>query len=306
MTVVRVKTTSGWLDVTRAGPQGVQGVGGPAGPPGGTDYGYKGQIAPDASISAAAPLDQWAPLTTPYTPLTWGPAGAFTLNSDVGGAPGSVTIRDPGLYLVVAQVNSYATWASASKLWLALFRGTSAGLAPPSGSRIATDYDDVAAGSVLSRIVTTVDYFNSNDRLWVAYYGVANAGTIYCTQLRIVRVAPGALLSKAMRTGFSWAVSGPLTAGMVIPSFFVPVAAGQASNLLGVRAKIASGTSVVAQLARNGANVGTAPTITTTKATTTFGTPVALTDGDEVGIALSSPVANPANLSLTAIMEHFI
>ena len=111
---------------------------------------------------------------------------------------------------------------------------------------------------------------------------------------------------RTMRTGQSYVVGGALTAGMVIPPFFVPVmGVGQTTKVIGARHKIASGTSIVAQLTRNGANIGSAITVAVAKATASF-TPVTIADGDEIGIVLSSPVGTPMSLSLTVIFEHTV
>jgi hypothetical protein len=107
-----------------------------------------------------------------------------------------------------------------------------------------------------------------------------------------------------LRTGQTWVVGGALSAGQVVPPFYVPVIAGQTSNIIGVRAKVGAATSIVAQLTQNGTNIGSAVTITTTKTTTTFGTPVTAADGDEIGVTLSSPSGSPSDLSLTVILEH--
>ena len=105
------------------------------------------------------------------------------------------------------------------------------------------------------------------------------------------------------RTGQTWVVAGTLTGGQVIPPFFIPVVSGQIAKIIGVRAKLGGG-SIAAQLTQNGTNIGSSVTVTSTKATTTFGTPVTMVDGDEIGVALSSPSGSPANLSLTVILEH--
>ena len=120
-------------------------------------------------------------------------------------------------------------------------------------------------------------------------------------------VGPTGPATGTVRTGQSYIISGLLAAGQVIPTFFVPIfGVGQTTKIIGVRAKIASGTSIVAQLQQNGTNIGSAITVTPTKATTTFGTPITIADGDEIGLVLSSAVATPANLSLTVIFEHTI
>ena len=109
--------------------------------------------------------------------------------------------------------------------------------------------------------------------------------------------------SLTFRTGQTWVVGGALSAGQVIPPFFVPVIAGQASKIIGSRSKLGSGTSIGYQLTRNGSNVGTSEVATTTASTETF-TPVTVADDDEIGVALSSPSGSPANLSLTVYLEH--
>ena len=112
---------------------------------------------------------------------------------------------------------------------------------------------------------------------------------------------------RTMRTGQSYVVGGGLTVGMVIPSFFVPImGVGQTTKVVGARHKIASGTSVVAQLQQNGTNIDSAMTITPTKATTTFASPVTIADGDEIGVVISTPTGTPQHLSLTVIMEHTV
>ena len=117
---------------------------------------------------------------------------------------------------------------------------------------------------------------------------------------------PAPLVTRTMRTGQSYVIGSTLTAGQVIPSIFVPIlSASQTTKIIGARHKIVSGTSIVAQLQRNGSNIGTAMTITPTKATTTF-TEVVLADGDEIGLVLSSPVGTPMHLSLTVMFEHTV
>jgi hypothetical protein len=105
------------------------------------------------------------------------------------------------------------------------------------------------------------------------------------------------------RTGFTWAIKGTILAETQ-PSFFVPVAAGQISRLIGVRCKLASGGSVACQLTRYGSNIGTAFTVTPTLITTSFA-PITLVDGDDIGLVTSNPSGSPTTLTVTAIMEHY-
>ena len=101
--------------------------------------------------------------------------------------------------------------------------------------------------------------------------------------------------------GQTWSVLGALNAG-ALPGIFVPKLTSQTITLKGIRAKILSGTSIVAQCRRNGTNLGSAITITTTAATTAFSQ--VLADGDGIDFVLSTPTGSPADLSLTAFLEH--
>jgi hypothetical protein len=112
---------------------------------------------------------------------------------------------------------------------------------------------------------------------------------------------------RTLRTGQSYIVAGVLGSVTIIPSFFVPtMGIGQITKLVGARHKIQSGSGILAQLTQNGINVGVEMSVTQTKATTTFPTPVTIADGDEIGMTLQSPLGTPQNLSLTAIFEHQI
>jgi hypothetical protein len=107
-----------------------------------------------------------------------------------------------------------------------------------------------------------------------------------------------------IRTGHTWSVPGALTAGQSIPPIFIPKTTAQVPTLVGVRAKLASGTSVGAQVQRNGSNLGSVITVTPTAASTVFSQ--ALSDLDLLGLVLSSPVATPTDLSFTLILEHVV
>jgi hypothetical protein len=109
---------------------------------------------------------------------------------------------------------------------------------------------------------------------------------------------------KTFRLGHTWAIAGALTAGMAVPHIFVPEASGQAATLVGARAVIGSGTSVGAQVQRNGSNLGSVISVTTTAGTTAFSQ--ALSDADTLDIVLSSPVGSPSDLSFTLIVEHVV
>jgi hypothetical protein len=112
--------------------------------------------------------------------------------------------------------------------------------------------------------------------------------------------AGAAGVTAPFRMGYGWTVVGAVTA-VTLPSQFVPLKAGQSASLVGLRSKLASGTSVVAQVRRNGSNLGSTITITSTAATTTFNQ--ALTADDDLGIVLTSPTGSPTSLGLTMYLE---
>lgn len=110
---------------------------------------------------------------------------------------------------------------------------------------------------------------------------------------------------RLLRTVHTWTVLGPTANALNVPSMFMSLAAGQATNIVGVRAKIGSGTSIAVQLTKNGVNVGGAVTVTTAAATTSLG-PTAVASNDDLDIVLSAATGNPADLSYTLILEHSI
>jgi len=110
--------------------------------------------------------------------------------------------------------------------------------------------------------------------------------------------------SKTIRAGSTWAVLGDLTSVTTLPSTHVPLASGQSATLVGLRAKIASGTSITVQVKRNGSNLGSTIVVTTTVATTAFSQ--ALSADDELTILLSSPSGTPTTLSATMYLESSI
>ena len=101
----------------------------------------------------------------------------------------------------------------------------------------------------------------------------------------------------------TWGMIGDLTSITATPSMFVAVNASQAVRLASIRTKLASGTSVGVQVKRNGTNVGTVITVTSTVATTSLGN-VVLADNDEITLTLSAPVGSPTTLSATILLEH--
>ena len=125
---------------------------------------------------------------------------------------------------------------------------------------------------------------------------VKNSGADYDT----VWQAP---VAKTFRTGHTWLISGAVVAA-TLPPIFIPEVGAQATTLVSVRAQILSGTNVTAQMQRNGSNLGSAITVTPTPGSTVFSQVMA--DLDRLGLTLSSPTGSPADLTVTAILEHVV
>jgi hypothetical protein len=105
------------------------------------------------------------------------------------------------------------------------------------------------------------------------------------------------------RTGRTWAIAGDLSqAPAVIPPIFVPEATGENTTLISMRAALLSGTSVMIQMQKNGADIGAPFVVTTTPVSIQFSE--SIVDLDMLGWTRSSLVGNPSGLSLTAIFEH--
>ena len=114
----------------------------------------------------------------------------------------------------------------------------------------------------------------------------------------------GAIPTITFHIDHTFALVGDVTAITTLPSMFVSLAGAQAVTLFGVRANIASGTSVGVQVQRNGVNVSVSVvTVTTAAAFTSLGS-VPLAEGDALTLVLSAPVGTPSNFGASLILEH--
>lgn len=111
---------------------------------------------------------------------------------------------------------------------------------------------------------------------------------------------------KKLRTSNTWALGGPLTAGMFVPRTTVPKLSTQAVQLVSIRAGLISGTQATIQLLRNAAvTVGSTFNVTNAFATfTPTGLPLTLADLDQIYFSITAVVGTPADLSFSAIFEH--
>jgi|KBSMisStandDraft_5_1062788.scaffolds.fasta_scaffold142264_2 hypothetical protein len=162
---------------------------------------------------------------------------------------------------------------------------------------------------------STLEFYCPNDawddtKPWLTVFRTGNTPTkaVFATQVENTsggyKFPDGSVQTRAaaFRFGHTWALVGDVSALTTLPSMFVPLRAGQVCTLVGLRAKLGSGTSIGVQLKRNGSNLGSVITVTTTVATTAFSQ--ALADNDELTFVLSSPSGTPTHLGMTLYLEH--
>lgn len=117
----------------------------------------------------------------------------------------------------------------------------------------------------------------------------------------------GAAQNVKFRTPFNFIISGPVTAGLVMPDAQVPIVAGQEVRIVGITAKLDSGTSVICTVRVNGVEIDDGVVTAIPGGSTATPAPDhALSNLDRVDAAFSVPVGSPGDLALTVILEHTI
>lgn len=114
---------------------------------------------------------------------------------------------------------------------------------------------------------------------------------------------PAPLVTRTFQVGRTWSITGPLSAA-TFPGYFVSLAPSQTGKIVAAVCKIISGTSIRAQVTKNGTNVGPSIFINTTGYYADFSPDVSIIDGDDIGLVLSSPIGSPVGLQLTVHEEH--
>jgi collagen type I/II/III/V/XI/XXIV/XXVII alpha len=177
MTVTRVNTTAGWLDLNTAGNKGDKGD------PGYYEYSYiaSGSIVKDFSTSPSA----WSNVAIPTGTININqPSGAFTINGN-----GSMTVRDAGIYDIEASVAATGAWATANvRMITGLGVGASAAAAT---DNIARADSTPPAGGFPTTTLAGSYYLAAGSILWVTYFGQTNAGSAACVRFSIKRVGAG-------------------------------------------------------------------------------------------------------------------
>lgn len=128
-------------------------------------------------------------------------------------------------------------------------------------------------------------------------------GTDYNTQW--------ATLTKTIRQGHTWAISGEVKVpsgdtNFLMP-FFVSLASGQTAKIVSAKHKINSGTSVTVKVQKDDVDVtGFTGISVTTTATTTNPADVSLADGDKLALVVTAVNGTPKNMSFTLFLEHTV
>jgi hypothetical protein len=104
----------------------------------------------------------------------------------------------------------------------------------------------------------------------------------------------------ALQGDVSGLVGGPL--GGFIPGLYIPVTGTQTAKVVGLRARIHSGTSVQVDLYKNDVVQASGISVTPTRATTVLNLPVV--NEDEFMIHLTNAVGAPSNLNVTIYVEY--
>jgi hypothetical protein len=176
MTVTRVKTTAGWLDLNTTGPKGDKGD------PGYYEFSYvaSGSVAKDFTTGPAT----WSSIGVPTTTVIFNsPVGAFTRNAD-----GSLTVRDAGLYDIEASIIATAAWATSVRMITALGTGSDP---PTAADNIARADTQHVAGGYPSTTLAGSFYLLAGAKVWVSNLGMASAGSAACQHFSIVRMGAG-------------------------------------------------------------------------------------------------------------------
>src|SRR4051794_419497 len=181
MTVTRVKTTAGWLDLNTTGPKGDKGD------PGYYEYSYiAGTAATAVAKDLSTPAGTWGNLAIPTTPVNINqPAGAFVVNAN-----GSMTVRDAGLYDIETSVLASSAWVTANiRMVTGLGVGATA-VAAAEGIARADSTVSVASGYP-SVTLAGIYYLAAGSIIWVTYLGQASSGSAACQHFSIARIGAG-------------------------------------------------------------------------------------------------------------------
>lgn len=115
-------------------------------------------------------------------------------------------------------------------------------------------------------------------------------------------------IAHARRRALTFTVAGDVVvpAGDVdyICPVFVPVASGQTTKLIALRARINAGTSATVKLQKNGVDItGFTGIVVTTTAATTDPADVTLADNDLIALIVTAVSVNPKNMSVSLYLE---
>lgn len=211
------------------------------------------------------------------------------------------TYATPALTLSTTNSAGSATTGIRSDATIALFDATA-----PTSITFGTSATSAAVGSIA--FAARRDHIHGFPALFdstvPAALGTAAAGSA-AVAARRDHVHP---LAGPYRYSHSFLISDTVNVASgdvdFIPPIFVPVKSGNTVQLVAVRYKINSGTSVTFKLQRNGVDVTGATSMScTTTATTTDFSDVTCADGDVVAMVVTAVSGTPKNMSVSLYWE---
>jgi hypothetical protein len=105
------------------------------------------------------------------------------------------------------------------------------------------------------------------------------------------------------RSFHGFLIGGSIDSTVNVPDLIYSKATNQTSTLVGLTARIESGTSIDVNIRRNGSVVST---VTVTGIKETFALSQALSDDDALDLTFANPIATPKDLGATLIIEHVV
>lgn len=117
----------------------------------------------------------------------------------------------------------------------------------------------------------------------------------------------GQAQAPVFRTAINFVLGGEITGDIVVPDALIPKAANTTVKVVGVYARLESGTSAVVTVRKNGAAI-TNGTVTATQAGALAAPApnVTVADGDRFDLAFGALTGAPSDLSVSIIIEHTI
>lgn len=119
----------------------------------------------------------------------------------------------------------------------------------------------------------------------------------------------GAVQSKTIRRGHTWAISGEIKVPVgdtdFLMPFFISLASGETAKIVKARYVINSGTSATVKLQKNDVDItGFTGMSVTTTATSTDPTDVTIVEDDKLALVVTGVAGTPTNMTFTMFIEY--